>query len=522
MPLAINFLTGDLNPHFFNWPSLYMYLVSALFALYGAILEWTGGVPALEAFTRSTATFYLIGRFANALLGTLTVGLTYVVGAKTFGPAVGLAAGFFLAINLQHVVDSHFATTDVPVTCAVLVAVLAAWRYWERGRARDAFLAGLTGGLAASVKYNGGLAGAAFLAVYFLRRPHGDGPWWRALTGRILPVWFLGALLGFLGGTPFAAPAPAEFVRGLFGEVRAIGTVQFGNEGDPPGLLFHLGHSVPQAMGVPLLLCAAAGAVVALARRTPAHLILLAFPLPYLGVIAMWDSRFERYAEPLFPFLAVLAAVGIAEVLGRWRWRRGIAFALAAASVAILPVARLGYYELVLRRPDSREIAGEWIETNIPDGARVAMERYSPPTRWGDESLGSRPMLGPPAGLAPRVPRPRPAAAMRLSVSPLDVYDLDTLKARGIGYVVLSSFVYKRHTESCARFPAACRFYGELERSATLVFAVRPTPEDQRLWVGDIYAPVSQVFRRARPGPIVKVYRLADGGQVPARGVHEG
>jgi hypothetical protein len=40
------------------------------------------------------------------------------------------------------------------------------------------------------------------------------------------------------------------------------------------------------------------------------------------------------------------------------------------------------------------------------------------------------------------------------------------------------------------------------------VFAVRPAPEDQRLWVGDIYAPVSQVFRRARPGPIVKVYRL--------------
>jgi hypothetical protein len=481
VPLALGFLTGDLNPHFFNWPSGFMYLVAALFALYGIVLGATTGGSALEAFARDPAAFYFLARLASAVIGALTVALTYRLGAMTFGPAAGLMAGAFLAINLQHVVDSHFATTDVPVTCAVLAAVIAAWRYWERGRVRDALLAGLAGGLAASVKYNGGLAGAAFVLAHVLRT-RADGELWRGLRSRAVPVWLAGAVVGFLAGTPFAALSPAEFLHGLFGEVRAIGTVQFGNEGDPPGLVFHLLHSLPQAMGAPLLLCAAMGVAVALARRSPAHLILLAFPLPYLGVIA--------------------------------RWRRGrlSALAVAAVLVSILPAARLGYYELLLRRADSRELAGQWIEQNIPDGARVAMERYSPPIRWGDASLGFRPMLGPPAGLAERVPRPRPGPPMRLKVVPLGVYDLDALRGDGVDYVVLSSFVYKRHAESCETFAAACRFYRELERSTPLVWAVRPAPKEQRLWVGDIYAPVSQVFARTRPGPTILVYRLRDGG----------
>jgi hypothetical protein len=426
------------------------------------------------------------------------------------GPAVGLMAAAFLAINLQHVVDSHFATTDVPVTCAVLAAVIAAWRYWERGRAREALLAGLAGGLAASIKYNGGLAGAAFVLAHVLRARAAGRPW-RDLADRTVPVWLAGAVVGFLGGTPFAALSPAEFLGGLFGEVRAIGTVQFGNEGDPPALAFHLLHSLPQAMGVPLLLCAGVGVAAAVARRSPAHLLLLAFPLPYLGVIATWDSRFERYAVPLLPFLSVLAAIGLLEVVGRWRGGRPAALAVAAVLVAALPAARLGYYEVLLTRADSRELAGRWIEQNIPDGARVAMERYSPPVRWGDASLGSRPMLGPPAGLAEHVPRPRPGVAMRLQVVPLSVYDLDALRGGGVDYVVLSSFVYKRHAESCGAFAAACRFYRELERSTPVLWAVRPAPEEQRLWVGDIYAPVSQVFARTRPGPTIRVYRLRDG-----------
>ncbi len=519
VPIAVQFLTGDLNPHFFNWPTLYMYVLAGLYTVYGAVLQATEGVSAVTAFTRDPAPFYVIGRLMSSLLGTITVGLTYLLGTRLFGADVGLAASLFLAMNLQHVVDSHFATTDAAVTCMLMAALLATARYWHRGEARDALLAGLLGGVAASIKYNGGLIGAAFVVAHTLRHRAAGTPWWAALRERVLPLWIGGAVVGFLAGTPFAALAAREFMRGLFGEVQAIGTVQFGNEGDPPGLLFHLLHSLPQAMGIPLLLCAGAGLAVILWHRRPSHLLFLAFPLPYLAIISSWDSRFERYAVPLLPFASVLSAVGLAALASRWPSRRGLVFAIAVALAVIPTSARVLYYELLLARPDSRELAGLWLERSLPPGTRVAMEPYSPPVTWRDQAgdshlVTSPPLVSPMYGIAQKLPahRPRAAWATGLRVSSLPAYDLDTLRARGIDYVVLSSFMYKRFTESCDRFPMHCRFYRDLDARATLVYVVRPVPEDWRLWVGDIYAPVSQVFGRARPGPIIKVYRLRGEG----------
>lgn len=514
VPLAVQLLTGDLNPHFFNWPSAYMYTLAGLYAVVGGLASWGGGLTTVAAFVRDPMPFYLVGRIVSAALGTTTVLLTYLMGARLGGPAIGLAASLFLAVNLQHVVDSHFATTDVPVTCAILAALLATLRYWERGSRSDAVLAGLLGGLAASVKYNGGLVGAAFLMAHALRA-RSDGAWGAAIVrGGVLPAWLVGALVGFVVGTPFAALAPGEFTRGLFGEVQAIGTPQFGNEADPPGVLFHLLHSLPQAMGVPLLLAAAGGLAVALARRLPLDLIVLAFPLPYLAIIGTWGSRFERYAEPLFPFASVLAAMGLAGLAWRWPPQRALVLA-TLATLAVLPVlGRVLYYEALVARPDSREVAAAWIDRNLPAGARVAMEPYSPPVTWRDDTGAVYRLTSPPAdgasGVARGLQRYRPnfRRAAGPQVVPLTVYDLEALRARGVGYVVLSSFMYKRHLESCQQYPAPCRFYRELDSAATLVYAVRPVPEEQRLWVGDIYAPVSQVFSRTQPGPIIKIYRL--------------
>jgi hypothetical protein len=45
----------------------------------------------------------------------------------------------------------------------------------------------------------------------------------------------------------------------------------------------------------------------------------------------------------------------------------------------------------------------------------------------------------------------------------------------GVEYVVLSGFTYQRYQRACDRY-RACRFYVELERRATLVYAIEPAP----------------------------------------------
>jgi hypothetical protein len=59
-------------------------------------------------------------------------------------------------------------------------------------------------------------------------------------------------------------------------------------------------------------------------------------------------------------------------------WRRNLALALVIGLVIVIPLIQIGKYHYLLGQLDTREIAREWIESNIPAGAIVAYEPFSP------------------------------------------------------------------------------------------------------------------------------------------------
>ena len=174
------------------------------------------------------------------------------------------------------------------------------------------------------MKYPGGLAFLGLLAASGMREPGPRG--WRRFLGRDMLAAAALAVVGFFLGTPFALLTPGAFVRGVLDELREVHTVQFGNEADAPGFLFHLAYSLPEAMGWPVYLLALGGLAWALARRGAREVVLLAFAVPYLLVIVTWSSRFERYVLPLLPCFALLAAVAVVRgvaALGARGWLGG-------------------------------------------------------------------------------------------------------------------------------------------------------------------------------------------------------
>jgi len=191
---AVRFHAGDLDPRFFNWPSLYMYFLSAV---YGMIFGWRGVV---NAFNQDPTPFYLIGRTVTALMGTATIGLLYALAVRLYDVPVALLASLFLTVNLLHIRDSHYITTDVPLTFLITLALLFIFRYWRRGRAVDAFAGGLFAGLATSMKYPGGLM-LLPLALAHVLRPHPPDAGWRRVAGPPLGLAAIGAVAGFLVGT---------------------------------------------------------------------------------------------------------------------------------------------------------------------------------------------------------------------------------------------------------------------------------------------------------------------------------
>ena len=510
---AVRFHQGDLNPRFFGWPSLSMYVMAGVYALvFGASPDGVAG-----AFARNPALFYLVGRLVTALFGTATLWVLYLTGRIAYGRAAGMLAAGLLAVDLLHVRDSHWITTDVPLTFLMTLATFHALRYWRDGRLADAGAAGLVAGLATSMKYPGGLAFLGLVAAHAARR--GDWPAWRRVAGRDTALAAGLAMGGFVLGTPFALLTPVAFVRGVLDEFH---TVQFGNEAHVPGYLFHLVYSLPEAMGWPLYLLALAGLAWALARRGARETVLLTGAVPYLFVIVAWSTRFERYAIPLLPVLTLLGAVAVVRGVGwaseRARLRPGPWPAVALAGVATVLLApaldRVAAYHRLLAQPDTRELGSSWVERQVPAGARIALEPYSlslpVARRQLREDPGSLAALQGPGSVALTPERAGPDGGYWLVR--LDTYDLDRLQAEGVQYVVLSGFVYPRHRRACDRHPAPCRFYAQLDARSQLVFSVSPGVEGP-LTVGDIYSPFTRIRGRQHPGPSIRIYQLSTEGR---------
>jgi 4-amino-4-deoxy-L-arabinose transferase-like glycosyltransferase len=147
--------TGDFNPHFFDYPSLYMYvqaLVAVFHFAFGAMRgTWNSLAQA------PTEDFYVWARGVTAIVGTATVWVVYRVGMR-WGKRTALLAAVMLAVMPMHVRESHYVLTDVPATFLVTLTLLLSLRAHERATARALALAGAAAGLAGATKYYGIIA----------------------------------------------------------------------------------------------------------------------------------------------------------------------------------------------------------------------------------------------------------------------------------------------------------------------------------------------------------------------------
>src|SRR4029450_2398357 len=146
---ASGILAGDLNPHFFHWPSLTFYLFAAALGTVSGIRSLAGIEPSLPVDVA-----LITARTLVAIAGALTVLPLFRLGRRMAGETAGLLAAGVLAVVPLHVRDSHFAMTAVLMTLlltmclAGLVAACDTARGASAGGAHRQFaLTGLLGGL---------------------------------------------------------------------------------------------------------------------------------------------------------------------------------------------------------------------------------------------------------------------------------------------------------------------------------------------------------------------------------------
>jgi 4-amino-4-deoxy-L-arabinose transferase-like glycosyltransferase len=364
--------TGDLNPHFYDYPTFYMYLqalVATARFLFGAMRgEWASlALAPHEAF-------YVWGRAVTAVMGTATVWVLYCVGMR-WGRRTALLAAVMFAVMPLHVRESHFVLTDVPVTFFVMLAVLLSLRAHERASTPGFALAGLAVGLAAATKYNGAVALVVPLLCAVLTpavRP--------SRTAAVLAS-VAGMLGGFLAGAPYTLiDLPTflnQFAR-LSGEYRTI------TPGADPVWLTYLKH-LRIALGWPGSAIVIAGLAVGVfnVATGPSRLkwlVAVLFPLIYFRFISNQNLVFGRYLLPLLPLLSLLGATAVVATVSSLRHtglaRRGRnAVIILLTFLSVAPPAYTSIaFDAAAARVWTTEQAYRWMLANVPRGSKVTME----------------------------------------------------------------------------------------------------------------------------------------------------
>jgi 4-amino-4-deoxy-L-arabinose transferase-like glycosyltransferase len=484
VPRAVRFFEGDHNPHYFKNPPGFAYVVHAVLAV------WFVGRDAVADFSRNPSEVFTVARVVSALLGTATVGLLYLLGARLFDRRVGLAAGAVMAVAFLPVFYSHLALNDVPATVPLALSLFGSAGVLLQGRMRDYALAGAALGVGAATKYTAGialfplLAAAAFqLAPAATRR--------RALSG--LALAGIAAAVAFFAFNPYSLLDFETFRDQVLNQSR-INRHKLGMTHES-GVGFYL-WTLTWGLGWAPAVAALAGAVLLLREKLrTAALLLPALPLFLVAMVGQ-ERFFGRWLLPAFPFVCLLAGyavVRIGEVAHRFRPRLGPAVAtVALAGVLAQGLLYSVHVDLVLSRADTRALARAWMLDHVPQGREIVLEPVVPASWASPWRLNRRNTA------LENYPR-------RLKPSLIETYRED-----GACWVVSGSTISGRAFAEPEEVPAAIAYYRELRRRAAVVYHVRPydttVPFDFD-WSFDYYP-----LAYERPGPELTIYKLRGPG----------
>jgi 4-amino-4-deoxy-L-arabinose transferase-like glycosyltransferase len=314
--------TGDwLIPHYasqplFEKPPLMMWITAAFFSIFGVSDFWA--------------------RAASAFAGTLLVLVTYLIGRKAYGRAVGLLAAAMMLTGAEFLARARNGRMDILLTLFVYLAVLA----YQRSRAdkRYWYAIGVFFALAFMTKSWAALIipPSLFLALWLEGRlrdtMHSRSFWGGAALSLILIIpWHAAMLILYRDA----------FLQRywMFDLISRSTTAVEENVGGPLYYLQSLQVMfAPWAALCPFALAAGLRDLLQKKRRAfqPVLLILIAV---VFGVYTVVQTKLAWYIAPLYPALRILVACALVSA---YRATRGFMFGGLVFSLVVALLSATG------------------------------------------------------------------------------------------------------------------------------------------------------------------------------------
>lgn len=431
---------GDFNPRWWHYPSLQPYLASATYLAVFLRDVPTGRWSSIQQVVEEDMIYW--GRFLSVCFGTATVAATFLLGRHLFGARVGLMAAALLSVFPGVVEHSQYNKPDAILYFMVVVSVLVTLLYFDRPGVRRALASGVAIGFVVATKYNGALVVIPFVLAVVLALGK------KTLMRADLYLGLVAAGLTFLVLNPYFLPDLPRALDHMGGEMYHYAIVgRAGVEGDN-NWWTHAKYTAGFGAGLLPALFGVGGLGLLLRRADARTAIFLSFPIAHYAHYSAQKINWPGNLLPVFAFLAITAAYAMSELVRflssrepakKYAGLEPFACAALVFVLALSPLSVTRAYNATLNLPDAGNVAREWINSALPSGTAIAVERHAPvPDRKEFQVF----------------------IEARIVAKPLDAY-----RELGVQYLVASSMVYERFGPN----HRITRAYDDLFQRATLV-----------------------------------------------------
>ncbi|MCR4329429.1 MAG: glycosyltransferase family 39 protein [Candidatus Roizmanbacteria bacterium] len=484
----IHFFT-NLNPEFFNYGSLPIYILAALAQFFESVFK-------IPIFNYTGLLF--LGRTLSTIFDIFTLFVVFKIARRLFNTTAAFFALFVYAVAFFPIQNAHFFVVDPFVTFLLATTVYSLLRHMQTPTKRSLLLTALFYAMALATK-------ASALVVYPV-----------VILGLLLPYYrqallrdksknrvriLFSTTVQQLGNValfhfslfffhfifmPYTYIHLQQFIQDISLQMRMntnayifpytlqyVGTMPY---------IYYLKNIFLWGMGPIFSLLTIWGCMTLIKSKTKnvlPLLLFLAFYVLYFLVLGKSAVKFMRYMLPLYPFFAVFAGVTLSrifnsqlEILNSKLFMR-----FAALALCLFGFAYTLMFMHIYAKPNTRLQATSWIVKHIPPRSTIAIEH------WDDQV----PLGAPPEYynfvLLPLYNQPDGEAKWKTINDMLNSAD----------YIVIASnrlYVPITHLVDCDRyavcFPLASKYYTDLFSEKRGFEKVKEFSENPQFTIGSL------------------------------------
>lgn len=364
-PQNLNF-----NPHFFEYPSLYIYLIALnlfICSIFG-IIHLEKNLLYYFLNPGEMAKLYLVGRITTLLFSLLCIIFLFLATSELFkNKKIGIISSLILTLNPLFVLNSHYLTVDIPMVFFGILTAYFCVKYYKEEKIMWIYFASISAGLSAATKYPG-LAFWFVIPTILLYQKD------KEKVKHILISFFIFIMI-FLLTNPYIMLSFNEFKNDFLERVimrRGVGVnflssilMNFKN------LFFALKISTTNLFFI-LIISALLFAFWNFNKKELKipFLFIIFFCLP---LFLSSGFKYGRYYLPLFPFLSMIIGFTIYNISYYFKHKVVITliFSIFLTHILIKGIA----YGKNMSEKDIRIISGEYISNNIKSSSTIVFTK---------------------------------------------------------------------------------------------------------------------------------------------------